>query len=173
MLNELSLQLYNRALKLLSIRPRSEKELRERLTGIFQKKHIPSDIIVEQVITHLKDIKFLDDRSFAEWWVRSRKGYKPKGKIIIRQELLRHGIDRDSIDIVLNTLYSAEEEQEQASLLAMKRMKVLKTQPRRILQKRLYDFLLSRGFSHAVIRKTIDEILKKGYNTGILVGEYQ
>ncbi|MCK4649219.1 RecX family transcriptional regulator, partial [bacterium] len=55
------------AFKLLSYRPRSIKEIRNRL----KKKDYSSKVILE-VIKDLKRLKFLNNKEFARMWVESR-----------------------------------------------------------------------------------------------------
>ena len=77
---------YEKYLKLsyyyLSIRNRSEKEMRDYLV----KKKAPEHII-ERIITSLWDHKFLNDEAFARSWVLSRARIKPKGKALLKIEL--------------------------------------------------------------------------------------
>ena len=76
----------------LAVRPRSEQELRRRLA---QKKY-PEDIIT-QVIARLGDVKLVDDRDFAKFWVETREGFKPRSKRALQYELRQKGVANEEI----------------------------------------------------------------------------
>src|SRR5581483_279024 len=78
----------NYIIRFLSYRQRSEKEIRDKLT---ERKATPE--ITEQVVSFLKDHKFLNDEEFARSWVRSRQSFRPKSKKAVKLELLKKGID--------------------------------------------------------------------------------
>jgi regulatory protein len=63
---------YQRALDLFSHRPRSEKEVRQRLT---EKAFQPDQI--DQVVEKLKQANLVRDESFARMWVESRNEFHP------------------------------------------------------------------------------------------------
>ena len=66
--------------KLLSYRPRSIKEIEDRL----KKKDYSAKVILE-VIKSLKRLKFLNDKEFARMWVKSRIKTKPMGRYRLYQ----------------------------------------------------------------------------------------
>lgn len=152
--------LKNYALKLISIRPRSQKEISDKLQMFAGRHRIPQDII-EKVHSYLLDKNFINDHDFVKWWIEQRQAFRPKGKIVLRLELLAKGVDRDSIDEELNT--ENEEKSEYQSALNLLRKKSLKWNNLGILQKKkkMSDFLLRRGFSFEIVYKTIDSLLQK------------
>ena len=140
------------AFKLLSYRPRSIKEIEDRL----KKKNYSSKVISE-VIRNLKRLRFLNDKEFAQMWVENRIRTRPMGRYRLYQELIQKGIDRDLIEKTLSN-YREEEEIKLARELAQRKLK----RPYRNLdqvtaQRRLYGFLQRRGFSY----DTIQEVLKE------------
>ena len=80
------------AFLLLSYRARSCQEITERL---LRKKYERE--IIQEVVEELKRLHYLDDRAFAIEWVESRLKEK-RGKILIRRELLKKGIEKEVID---------------------------------------------------------------------------
>ncbi|GAG50789.1 unnamed protein product, partial [marine sediment metagenome] len=70
------------AYRLFSVRPRSEKELRERLSG----KGFGGATACK-VISFLKDKNIIDDLRFARLWVESRMRANPKGDMALEREL--------------------------------------------------------------------------------------
>src|ERR671921_554184 len=87
------------ALVFLSYRPRSEKEVRDRLRrGGYDQEAI------DHAISRLHEWRYLDDADFARRWVENRTAHRPRGKRLLQQELRHKGIDsetaRDAIDDV-------------------------------------------------------------------------
>lgn len=80
-------QSYNQALKYLSYRMRSEKEVRSFLAT----KEVSSDQI-DQMIHKLKSQNLLDDLEFANMFVRSRIQSSRKGPLLIKNELKNKGV---------------------------------------------------------------------------------
>ena len=138
-------KLLNKALKLLSYRPRSVFEIKFRL-----KKLTPSVKEINTVITKLLDEDLLNDQKFADWWVDQRVTHRPKGNIALKSELFQKGIDRDIIDSVL-----LDSDQEQA--LAKKLLNSRKI----TIKPKAYQYLRARGFSSSSILSAIDELAFK------------
>ena len=67
-----------RALGLIAFRPRSVREVRERL-----KKADVAPQAIEDVIERLKSVGLLDDGEFSKTWVESRLRASPRGKRMI------------------------------------------------------------------------------------------
>jgi regulatory protein len=140
----------------LSLRSRSEKEIRDYLT----KKQAATEII-EHIISSLKKHKFLDDEVFARSWVLSRARSRPKGKSAVKFELQQKGITKDIIEKVMNEVN--EEVPDQVTLakrLIAKRIDKLKDQPRQVIYNKVGSFLARRGFDWDTIKQSIDEDLK-------------
>lgn len=85
-----------KALRLLSYRPRSIKEIKKRLTKTNADTHT-----INRVIDNLINQNLLNDREFAHWWVDQRVKFRPRGNYALTQELVQKGLDREIIDSVL------------------------------------------------------------------------
>lgn len=92
------------ALRWLSYRPRTEAEICTRLKqkGFHQG-------VVDPIIEYLKDFKYVDDRSFAEQWVKYRLEKKKKSKRLLYTELRNKGIDGVIAAEVLESITDEEE----------------------------------------------------------------
>lgn len=145
------------AFKLLSYRPRSIKEIQDRL-----KKRDYSSRIISEVIKSLKRLKFLNDKEFARMWVESRIKTRPMGRYRLYQELIQKGIDRDLIEKTLSN-YREEEEIELAKELAQRKLKRSYQNLDEVTTKRrLYGFLQRRGFSYDTIQEVLKSIKVEG-----------
>lgn len=147
---------YNKALRFLSYRPRSEKEIVDKL---LSKK--ASENIVKEVIKKLKEYRFVDDLEFANAWVRSRIKTKPRAWRVIKSELKQKGIS----DEIIGQIYNSElaiDELKMAKELVKKKISKYKNLPRQEVYQKLGRFLASKGFNWDTIKGSIDEVFKKG-----------
>lgn len=148
------------ATNFLSYRPRSEKEVRDKL----EQKNTPAEII-EKIISRLKEQRFLNDEKFAKDWIHSRSTYRLKSKRIIKMELQKKGIDPEIIEKTLNSKDDEElSDSQQIKKLLEKRFSRYKDLPGDKLYQKLGGFLARRGFDWSTIKKSIDDILKSEYN---------
>jgi len=143
----------NNAYSLLRSRPRSEQEIRERL-----KLKGYGDRIVEDVIQDLRRAGEIDDERFARIWVESRMHRNPVGDILLRQELEAKGVSDPIIESVLASKAESYDEFETAFNMARERFERLKKIDRRKAAKRVYDFLMRRGFAYESVKKIIGEL---------------
>jgi regulatory protein len=81
------------ALRLLSHRARSENEMRTRLR---MRGFEPG--AVDDEVVRLREAGLLDDGQFARAWVEDRKRTAPRGRKMLRYELLGRGIAPDAVD---------------------------------------------------------------------------
>ena len=84
------------AARFLETRPRSVAETRRRLTDAGY----PPPLI-EEVVTRLVELGYLDDAAFARAWVESRDRAHPRGEAALRRELALKGIDREVAEAAL------------------------------------------------------------------------
>lgn len=150
---------YNKALRFLSFRPRSEKEVRDNLSRKFRKaKSELSEInlIIDKVINKLKGQKFLNDEEFAKWWIEQRQTYKPRALWLVKSELKQKGIDLDKIQ---NSEINIQEDLIQAKKLVEKKIKKFKNLPKQEIYNKLGRILAQKGFNWEVIKKSIDDSL--------------
>ena len=152
---------YNSSLRFLSYRPRSEKEVREKLKS----KKAPSEIIKE-IVTKLKEKKFINDEEFAKLWIESRLRFKPRSVHLIKLELKQKGISDEIIESgIKNQELGAESDLEQAKKLVEKKMTRIRNKfgmTREEIYQKLGRYLASKGFCWDTIKNSIDEALRKG-----------
>ncbi len=142
------------ALRLLAVRPRSEKELRDRLK---QKAYEPETI--DAVMERVRDWGYLDDADFAQRWVANRIEHRPRGRRMLEQELRQKGIDRDTIS---ETLDDADLDETAAAIeLAEKSANRLRSLDPDVARRRLTGQLARRGFPYPAIKAAIDQVLGK------------
>lgn len=90
-------KIFDRILNLLSIRPRSEWELREYLRRKGQ-----SPALIDTILNRLSKLGYVNDEDFAKRWVSNRRLLKPISSLKLRAELKQKRIDNQVIDEVLS-----------------------------------------------------------------------
>lgn len=148
--------IFDKVLKFLSFRPRSEFEVKQYLV----RKGVGEETI-KFVLEKLKKLKFLDDRAFTKWWIEQRSAVKPEGGRLVKMELKIKGIPSELIDEFLSEQRSAENEAVLAEKLALKKWEKIKDLPACEVKRKLFLTLSQRGFSFEVIGETVDKLLKK------------
>jgi regulatory protein len=81
----------------IGVRPRSVAETTRRLRHLGYPQPL-----VDDVVTRLIEMDYLDDTDFARAWVESRDRARPRGESALRRELGLKGVARDVIDEVLD-----------------------------------------------------------------------
>ena len=143
----------NVAFRFLGIRPRSVKEMVDKLSA----KGFSPDL-VDQTISYLKQHQFLDDEHFARDWVSCRLK-RPYGinKIILELKQQK-GVDSK---IVAEAIQAAQENYDEEAIvlqLAHKRAARYKDLDPVKLKKRTFDYLAQRGFTLDSINKVIKQL---------------
>ena len=141
----------NNAYALLRQRPRSEHEIRSRL-----KLKGYSDAIVEEIASLLEKTGDIDDTKFARLWVESRMHMNPAGDVVLKHELKEKGVSDSIIEATLSEKAGKYDEYEVAFNMAKERFVQFKKLDRRKAMKRVYDFLLRRGFKYDTVRRIVD-----------------
>lgn len=134
----------SKAIRYLSIKLLSEKELLEKL----QSKGFDEDIS-KIVADDLKAMGYLNDKIYAQKFVFERSKLKPKSKKLLRMELSNRGISDDIIDEVLDN-FEYDEVTIVERLIKKKFGKYDLTDPK--IEKKVFSFLRHRGFSYENIK---------------------
>jgi regulatory protein len=138
--------------RLLKYRTRSYKELQERLKA---KKFSPD--VISQVIDYFDKLGLINDQVFALTWLNSRLG-KPLGLRRIFFELKQKGISNEIIEEVQNKIKDNYNEYEVVQRLARDKIDKLKCLDQNKAKRRIYNFLIRRGFSVDIINDVINRL---------------
>jgi regulatory protein len=147
---------YQQALKLISYRPRSEKEVRQNLN----KHSIPTSII-EDTIDRLKTNGLIDDEKFALQWVENRIDFRPRSRHMLSFELKQKGI---TSEIIGQTLADIDED-ELVYLTAVKQSRRFIHLDKSEFNRQLGRYLLRRGFTYEVIAPALVKIWDEYHST--------
>jgi len=97
-LNNISLT-YKKAINILSFAPTTRFLLKQKLL----KKGF-DDISITKTIERLSEKKLIDDKKFAASWVSLRLSKNPESTFILKSNLLKKGVDRETAEDVLKDL---------------------------------------------------------------------
>lgn len=122
----------------------------------LQREGFSADAI-ETSIAELIRSGHIRDRKFAENWIARRQKSNPRGKTLLKQELVDRGIDRETAEQVVATV-EAEDEARVALQIAEKRVKQYRRLPTHVAKRRLHGFLARRGFGSEVVRQVLEQI---------------
>jgi regulatory protein len=144
--------LHDQALRLLSVRARSVRELSQRMRS---KGHEPQAVAAE--IERLIELRFLHDGDFAHERARAMLRSKGWGPRKLRADLARRGVATDLIDAAIAAAY---QEFDPASILRREALKrfgewILAEDVDPKLKNKAYRFLLGRGFEPEAIRELL------------------
>jgi len=130
---------YQKALNLLSYRPRSEAEILRNL-----KEHDITDETAQGVLGRLKEAGLVDDRRFAQTWVENRNELRPRGRRLLAYELRQRGLERDVVDATLESVDDAG----LAYQAAQKQARRYREANWQDFRKKMIAFLARRGFDY-------------------------
>lgn|SRR3989344_7397125 len=137
---------YNLALRFLSYRPRSEREVFDYLKQKSKKtKGKLSEQTIAQIMGRLTELNFIDDLGFAKWWIENRK----KGFRLLKLELLQKGISKETIEEASSTFDIVGKETELLKKLIDKK--------KNLPYEKMVAYLLRRGFDYEKIKKTLKD----------------
>ena len=140
------------AIKLLSYRPRSQKEINDRM----KQKGYDEEVIIK-TIRRLKEYNLINDMDFAKEYTKTKA--KKYGQSRIKMELARKGIEEEIISNILNDELNYENQYEAALEQAKKKIKSYRGEERQAIYRKLGSYLQRRGFSYDIISKILKELL--------------
>ena len=140
---------YQRALRLIQYRPRSENEIRQLL-----KRHATPEESAEEVIERLKQSGLIDDTGFAQTWVENRADLRPRSRRALAYELSRRGIDAQVIEQSLTAI----DDDAMAYQAAQRPARKHKDLEWNDFRQKMYRYLAQRGFNYEASAQAIAKV---------------
>ena len=136
-----------KAYRLLSMRPHSEKELEKKL----REKGFPA-VVVKEALEKLLDLKYLNDASFAMQWARNLAANKLWGNRKIIASLQEKGVPARLINDAVASARQEMTEENAIAILIKKRATGKKSAVHNVKEKqRIFQSLMGRGFPPGLI----------------------
>lgn len=144
-------ELYNKCIKKISIRLRSEKEIIDFLK-------LETDLITtNKIIEKLKTNKFINDLNFIKCYINDKINFSNDGPYKIKDNLLNYNIETDLIDKELsfidsNVFYN------KAKKLIDKKIKTNKKDSTYVLKQKIKKYLFELGYDYNLYENLINKI---------------
>ena len=150
------LEAFDRATAALGRRARSAHELER---WLLQRGFDRAD--VTDALQRLTELGAIDDSQFARAFARSRALGKGMSRRRLAQELARRGVDRPMADAAIAEVLEEESVDERALLeqAARKKLAVLQGQEPEVVKRRLYGYLVRRGYAAEDIGVVVRKLL--------------
>ena len=139
-----NLTCFSRALKYISSRLKTEKQMLEYLRGLNY-----SQVAIDNAIKKLKNYGYINDEYYAKTFAEVYG--QTKGKNYIKRELALKGVNKEHIEEIIQD----KDDTDACLALCQKKLKTLKQPLEQKDKQKLYRFLLSRGFDYETIRQTL------------------
>jgi len=120
-----------------------------------------SENIIPDIVRWLENKEYINDELFATIWSQSRLKNKPVGRYRLNQELKIKGIDQEIIQKVVDKTYRDIDELTLARNLINNKIASSKLKNFPLDPKKMYNFLLRRGFSREISKNIYDELKSK------------
>lgn len=153
---ELRRRTFARAVKLLSTKPRSVAELRERLLL----GRSANRLVVEEAISRLKEYGYLDDERFAFSYASLRVRQKPIGRNRLKRDLKFKKIEEQVAEQALDLVFGETTEEELVDRAIEKHLRLRGRPQSRTEARKLFDHLLRQGFPFELVSDKVRALSK-------------
>jgi regulatory protein len=146
-----------KAFRLLSLRPHSEKELEKKL----REKGFPA-VVIKETLEKLHDLKYLNDASFANQWARNLVVNKLWGNKKVAASLREKGLTAELMELSIEK--AREELPEEAALEILIKKKAAKNKSAALdfkEKQKIFQALMGRGFPPGLILNKLGRIKKE------------
>jgi len=141
---------YIDGLKMLARRELSEQQVRQRLA----RKGHDADAI-EDAVARLRDERAIDDARVAEAIARTETSLKRRGKLRVRMQIERAGIAKSVAKSATDAVFDGIDDDTLIEAALRKRLRQRDQIADDREFQRLYRFLVSQGFEHDRVMKTL------------------
>lgn len=145
----------HRAASFCAYQERTPDEVRQRLAQWEVAGEAADEIIAELI-----SLNYLSQERFAKTFVSGKFRIKKWGRVRIKQELARRGLDEASIKQGMEEISNDTYEETLHQLLTKKQEQLLRAEPDAFKRKqKLVRFALSKGYESGVVWKVVNEVL--------------
>jgi len=141
------------AFNFVSYKPRTEKQIRQKLRDKGYEKE-EADLAIEFLIK----FELVDDIKYAKLFISDFLKRKSSGKSKLISELIKKGIEKSTAQEAIDEYYPHAEDFEIALKATNKKLRIIRHKPKEKQKESLIRFLQSSGFDWDLIRKVLKEI---------------
>ena len=140
------------ALRFIGYKQRTEVEVINKLEHL----EFPSEII-NNIMSELKEKRYVDDKEFASQWIELRGESKPRSKKNIKFELRKKGISGEIIDDALD---KAPDDLEMAIRLGKKYLNRYSAINDDEFRKKMTGVFSRRAFTYSIVKDALEELVR-------------
>ena len=155
-------KLYGRALEYTLMRPHSEKEVRDylwrktratkyksKMTGEVKERQGASQKNADRVLERLKEKGYVNDETFAKYWLENRSLVKGASRRKLQLELRQKGVETSIIEQSLQN--SSRDDTEELAKIILKKQHLYDD------QQKLMTYLVGQGFSYDMVKRALSD----------------
>ena len=150
--------IYNRVVKYILKKLRSEKEIR-----IYLNKFDLSEVDRNKIITKLKEINLINDKSFCKAYINDKLYLSKDGLNKIKKDLLDNDIPIDVIEETLNNV-DKKDINDRLEKLVLKKIKSNKKYSNNYLKKKILNEMIYLGYDKESIINILDKNMVDDHN---------
>lgn len=140
--------------RILSRRDHSGQELKTKAL----KKGYPASCL-DELIEELKDKGYVDDFTFARKYAADKYEFNNWGPFKIQSQLYSKGISREMAARALDEVFGDEHTAGTLKELVEKRKRRFRREPEEKRKKKIFAYLMRKGYDSETIWKTMDELI--------------
>lgn len=156
---------YDLAIKYISKKARSEKEIRE-----YLEKNNVNKCIIDNTISMIQKDGYINDKLYCEMFINDKINLSNDGPLKIKEELIKKGIDENTINSKI-AIFDEDIQKDKIKKMALKQIKINKTKSNYFLKNKIISYLSNLGYSKQYIVSIINE-LKFENDKDIMKKEY-
>jgi regulatory protein len=149
------------ALRYLSYRQRTKQEI----ISYLQKKGYQCKDVLD-IVSWLEQSGFLNDQVYAQQWIEQRVRSKPRGRYMLKQELLARGVEEQLIEEAAEEILSPPVERKMMLVLLNKKIGSRKFASELEMKKKILPFLQRKGFTLELICEMLPEFRQRFIDLG-------
>lgn len=153
-------RMFQQAVKLLTAKPWSVAELRDRLLMTRG----GSQDVVDAVISRLQDYGYLDDERYAFGYASLRVKQRAIGRQLLKRDLLVKKVKQDVVEEALNLVFSETSEEELIDRAIAKRIRQRGRPQTRDAARKLFDHLMRQGFPYELVSEKVRTLIKLDFD---------
>lgn len=124
----------------------------------FLREKGASPVQAKQTIGRLSDLRYLNDKAYAERWIENRLARRPIGRERLRAELQAKGVAETVAESAIRKAFREVDEE----ALARRLLKARQEQGRRLTATQALRLLRQRGFDEEIIERMMGPDLQHG-----------
>lgn len=143
-------------IRLLGRRDHSRKELQTKA----YRKGFTGDFVTE-ILDELEQKNYVDDQKFAGKFISDKLEFNSWGPFKIKSELQKKGVKASVADNLIRERFGEEDICESMKQLIIKKKNRFQREPEEKRRKKVFDFLMRKGYNSNSILSYMDELLKE------------